>query len=159
MDSSDAVPPRLFNFEGAHAAGVLAIRMLSGSRTFTAAIRRANPDRFSVRSPEWRSGAQRAPLQKIKERRPWPGGRRGGTSWRCGRILCWQPCRLQFCRVCRRHTCLHRSGSDIFSACMRSQDVNRTLQNETPISRMCSSLVFRHFLRHSSFVLRHSSPV
>src|SRR6266480_4399047 len=64
MDSSDARPLRLFNFGGAHAAGVLA-KAASRRGFFITKIRRAAEcsTRGRVRSPEWRFGGHRSPLQ------------------------------------------------------------------------------------------------
>jgi hypothetical protein len=109
----------------------------------------SEPDGPSVRSPEWRSGAHRAPLQKIKERRPRPGGRRehlgaaggfcGGSRAGCNTVgfagdtpASTGPATISFARACAPKT-----STALF-------------RNETPISRMSSSLVFRH-----SFVIRH----
>src|SRR6266550_7206764 len=64
MDSSDARPLRLFNFGKAHAAGVLAT-VASRRGFFITNIRRAAEcsTRGRVRSPEWRFGGHRPPLQ------------------------------------------------------------------------------------------------
>src|SRR5207247_246533 len=64
MDSSDARPLRLFNFRGAHAAGVLATAA-SRRGFFITNIRRAAEcsTRGRVRSLEWRFGGHRPPLQ------------------------------------------------------------------------------------------------
>src|SRR6266850_7864369 len=57
MDSSDADPLRLFNFGGAHAAGVLAMTALADFYNKHAAGRRmqnpgSEPNRLSVHSPD-----------------------------------------------------------------------------------------------------------
>jgi hypothetical protein len=69
MDSSDGGPLRLFNFGGAHAAGVLAMTALADFYNKHAAGRRMqNPGwakQASVRFPERGFGARTAPLQKI----------------------------------------------------------------------------------------------
>jgi hypothetical protein len=72
MDSSDGGPLRLFNFGGAHAAGVLAMTALADFYNKHAAGRRMqNPGwakQASVRFPERGFGARTAPLQKIIRR-------------------------------------------------------------------------------------------
>ena len=69
MDSSDAGPLRLFNFGGAHAAGVLAMTALADFYNKYAAGRecraRVWAKQASVHSPEWGFGTHKAPLQKI----------------------------------------------------------------------------------------------
>src|SRR5436190_6185078 len=64
MDSSDARPLRLFNFGGADVAGGLATAA-SRRGFFITDIRRAAEcsTRGRVRSPEWRFGGHRPPLQ------------------------------------------------------------------------------------------------